>query len=147
MKHYEETLDKVSPVFYKSLQYMDYFDESGPSLYSYLHHEGVSGAYYLDFSIKNVYYIYIIEHAGYSDPFKGKIVSDRQMMLTKRDKNTRYLVSPVELIIDMIINNFRFENEFLDVKFSFSRNNMNCKNIFIALVGNDLYETLRASIR
>jgi len=144
MRPYETILSKVSPTFYKSLQYKEYFGESHKSVYSYLVYAKLPEAYTLYLPIKSIYYT--VER-DLSYPFEGKTESRKLITLTPINMNAQalyYVDTYVELIINMIINNFSFENVLFDQHLKFAEE---LNNIFIALVGRDIYETIRANIK
>jgi len=151
MRQYEQILDKISPTLYKTIQYHDYFYNNTNLSLSYLEHAEVSEVNYLYLPTKNIYYYYIIDKT-YSYPLKGWTESNSLITLATKDKMLKYsgvdLYSDVNLIsfiITLIINKFSFENEPLMVASHTS--NFGLKPLFIALVGEDMYETLRNNIK
>jgi len=137
MRHYEQVLDKIAPTFYKSIQYKVYFDNNNLGLVDpYLGHAKIYGIGYYPIYLPeaiNINYHYYLGHyyLGYAE----KTESGHIIMLTaKREISVIYKeVSLIELIINIVINN-SFKNE-------------DYLKLFIALVGKDMYETLRANIR
>jgi len=141
MKQYEAVLDKVSPTFYKSLQYYDYFNKS-TLITSYLDYAKVPRAYLYFYTLTNNIYYYII-YKDHTYPFEGKTAYGYITMVTTKDKMTIYdVISSTVFIVNMVINGFSFENEYLN-----SAKLMDFKTLFITLVGKDMYETLRANIK
>jgi len=150
MRHYEQILDKISPTLYKTLQYHDYFYNNTNLSLSYLEYAEVPEVNYLYLPTKNIFYYFIIEKT-HSYPLKGWTESNTLIALTTKDKVPIYsgvdLYSDVNLIsfiISLIINNFSFENAYV-MAASFTSGSL--KPLFIALVGEDMYETIRSSIR
>ena len=136
MTQYEQTLNKISPTFFKTIQYYYYFDNYLTSTISYLEHAKVPEVNYLYLPTKNNYYYYAII---------GMIANKDVIMLTTKDKKIIHgAVSLAEFIINLVINNFSFENEnIMSASFTTGR----LKPLFIALVGEDMYETLRQNIK
>jgi len=152
MKQYEQILDKVAPTFYKTIQYGYYSSSQINLYYSYLEHAKIGysylehakigyDTYYFRLPTKNIYYYYILWYTP-ADPLKS--ASKRMIALITKDKRPpEYDVFYAHsLIIDMILNNFSFENEHIP----YFRGSV-YKTLFIAMVGRDLYDTLRANIR
>ena len=147
MTRYEETLGKIAPVFYKLVQYGNYFAKSYESILSYLKQENFFDTYHYDLPTKNIYYYYINWNT-YFDPLWGKTSSERLIMLTtKYTKPKKYQVIYFdEFVVNMVINNFSFENNEYTLKQNFTVTGY-YKKVFIALVGRDTYETIRRNIR
>jgi len=147
MRHYEQILDKVAPTFYKSIQYYDYFNKSLGSITSYLRHIEVPDVYaFMSLPSENInYFYYGSKRIGYHHIVE-KTESKETIILSTKDKVKKLIelgvVSLDEFIVNMVINNFSFENDHIYVNSA-----ENYKAAFIALVGNDLYETIRANIR
>jgi len=151
MRPYEKTLNKISPTLYKTIQYHDYFYNNTNLSLSYLEHAEVSEVNYLYFPTKNIFYYFIIDKT-YSFPLNGLTESNTLITLATKDKMLKYsgvdLYSDVNLIsfiITLIINKFSFENEPLMVASHTS--NFGLKPLFIALVGRDMYDTIRTNIK
>jgi len=146
MKQYEQILDKIAPVFYKTIQYDDYFDNYLYIVDSYLDHVEMPNEYsYVELPRKNVFYYFHIIPDEYHI-ISENTTSGQRIILTKDNKQTEhYPFSLDEVIINMIINNFSFEKERIDAPYI--AYNKSFKTLFIALVGQDMYDTLRANIR
>ena len=175
MEHYEEILSKVSPIFYKTIQNTDIekivdfssnpfslshleptllllFDPYAFFMISYLKHsiyEELYHYYHINYSrFASDYYFSI--YKGYAEGFDRITSSNKIVFLTKKkyltdeiideglaDINKNYL--PM-FIVNMVINKFSRENIKLACKYR-------AKDLFIVLVGKDLYETLRQNIK
>jgi len=148
MTHYEQILDKIAPTFYKLAQYNEYFEKSQLLVHSYL---ASIKLFPIMLSLylpkKSNYYYFYIKYIPHYYPFLKKIVYKQTTMLVTNDKieDATNVIQLDELIVNMIINGFSAENEREIVEFN--DYHINPTNTFIALVGRDLYETLRASIR
>jgi len=156
MTHYEQILDKITPTFFKLEQYREYYDNHYTLMQSYLKYMKLPEVYHIYFIAKNIHYYFEVSYDEYT-PFwdkteSGKLTtlttteSGKLTTLTTKDMNikeTYVEMTFVEFIINMIINNFGFKNVYVYNLQSAGR----LDNIFIALVGKDLYETLRRNIR
>jgi len=135
MKPYDKILSKVSPTFFKRIQYREYFNNNRTLIDSYL----------ASAELHNVKYIYLPEKIHfhieyiYTYPFKGKI-SWQIVVLTTKGKTFSYNAPLDEIITSLIINNFNFE----EINYTSSPF---YKKLFIAAVGKDIYETIRANIK
>ena len=160
MMQYESVLNKISPMFYKLIQYREYFDKFNDIIPFYLLHaennvyELPPAVYRLMLPAKDIYY-YIIVHI--SPVFvRGEKVSDRKILLTTRDKMSTIYDDEVyldELIVNLIANNFSFENEdillkhYLDLRRWGVYTGYTYKKFFKLLVGKDTYDTIRKYIK
>jgi len=160
MKPYESVLNKVSPMFYKLIQYREYFDKFNVVIPFYLLYAEdnvyakAPAVYRLILPAKDIYY-YIIVHIS-SVFVRGEKVNDRKILLTTRDKMPTIYDNEVyldELIVNLIANNFSFENEdillkyYLDLRRWGVYTGYTYKKFFILLVGKDLYEAIRISVK
>jgi len=149
MKHYEQILSKVSPTFYKLIQYRDYFDKSTNLIFSYLRWSGAPEEHliYLYLNDINYYYYFNITEEYFSYPSKGKTKGVITITLTTKGKISAHLVTHLvtleEFIASLIINNFSFENEYEQYLSRIA----SFKDFFIYLVGKDIYETIRQNIK
>ena len=144
MKHYVSVLNKVSPLLYKHIKYYDYYDNNYTLVRSYLKSMNLPDVYHIHFEAKNIKYYFDIDTDEYS-PWEST-ASEKIMTLTAHDINTKmtfYYMTFVEFIVNMVINSFSFKNVY--VYNMQSAGGLN--NIFIALVGKDLYEAIRISIK
>ena len=131
MRQYEKTLSKITPTFYKLLQYGYYFE---PDIF----HK--SSEVYLLLPIKNMNYYFDISNYYYLYPYKEKMTYRKSielgMVIKGKSVDFNNIVTRVEFVVNMVINNFSFENYDKDFK-----------DLFIDLVGQDMYNTLKSTIR
>ena len=157
MRPYETILNKISPIFYKFLLYEEYIDNiarSGSLIESYLAaakiYPTISRLYTFYLPKKGNYYYYYIRHfASYFIKFRSldNMTYKKAVMLVTNDKvrEVAYTVYLDALIVNMILNKFSAENEREIEKFN--DRDINPTNTFIALVGRETYETIRANIK
>jgi len=145
MRPYEKILGKVSPVFYKFIQYYDYYYDNEILIKPYLEKfMNVPGIYNLHFSAKNIRYYFNVTEADIY-VFWNKIATEKIISLITGDVNTEQKIfSPfVEFIINMVINKFGFKDVYI-YNFAVAGS---LDNIFIALVGRSTYDTIRRNIK
>jgi len=146
---YEKILSKIAPTFYKTIQYIDYFDKSQRFIFSYLRWSGAPEEHQIYLRLENINYFYYFNFTkqSYYYPSKGKTIGVIVIMLTAKGKIPTHLVTHLvtleELIVNMIINNFSFENEYEQ----YSSRTASFKDFFIYLVGKDMYDTIRENIK
>jgi len=135
MTHYEEILDKIAPAFYKFTQYDNYFGKSLDSTLSYADVNKLI-TYSTILSRNKVHYAFAINKKPFNNTFYDtvKLGKSNAVALYSGDG---YL----EFITRMILNNFSFEDEII------SPYGKTAKDLFIKLVGKDLYDTLRSVIK
>jgi len=147
MRPYEQTLNKIAPVFYKFISYSRYFYEE--TYYStkidFLHYYLDTERYYLS---NKVSYLLLIKY---------KIISHnrpyvRYFIISLR-KSNGFMVDLTygftDFITTMIINKFSFENQKIvtSMKPWSLYTSFPSKDLFIRLVGKDTYETIRRNIK
>jgi len=135
MARYEQILNKISPVFYKFIRYQNYFI---PNLISsYLQSANAPNTLEVTISPINSYYFFYIHGIRYiknSNILEGKTTTDKLVMLTKIEKASYITLSIDEFLIDEIINKFSHLKSYTE-------------KIFIALIGKDTFEAIRANIK
>jgi len=147
-------LNKVSPLLYKLIQYELYFDSNENLIYSYLERAKLPKIHYVDIpldwldrkrfsmqAIENTKYYYSIGVFTYQ--IKGKELYIKTVGINEKPKLLTFYSNLSEFIVIMVINKFSLENEIIEPSSSIKR----YKDLFIALVGRDLYEALRISIK
>jgi len=144
MTQYEQILSKISPIFFKIEQYRDYYKKNFYLLQSYLPKAKFPIIYNVDIlgASKNVYYYY---DAGL---YKFEELSTNIEIITLATRNnvSIYTASRLdEFIINMVINDFSFENE--PIYDEYLKSVVDFKTLFIALVGKDMYDTIRENIK
>jgi len=149
MRHYETILSKITPTLYKLIQYEEYFDSECRSENEYIEKAKGFGFCGLYFPMQNIYYHFF----SYIPPYtfakrRSRLIKGYQTIIfnTKDKLEERFYNSSIslcELIVDLVINNFKFEDEHPTVPDL----SISLKDLFIALVGRDMYDTIRANIR
>jgi len=155
MKQYESVLNKVAPMFYKLANYQDYYEKNYYLFIdSFLGYTKTPEVYHLYILPRYSYYYFRIKKPFYrisdkniSAPYNIYIVSDiYTVSLTERKAQSRYdIVSHIELIVNAVINNFYVENKKLPAPYLVSAEGV--EKVFIKLVGKDLYDAIRISIK
>jgi len=161
MKPYEKILSKITPTFYKLKQYYEYFDNIDyPIITSYLSKAKLPKIYDVEFpldwldrkyfsmqAIENTKYYYYT--GAYPFEIKGKTLYMKRVTMNIKYKLNvkRSFVYLSEFIVNMIINNFSFENENIHDPSESSSYAKNYKDLFVGLVGRDMYETIRQNIK
>jgi len=154
MTQYEKTLSKISPTFYKFVSYDNYFFTStyAELLKSYLFETKLANTknivYLLPFLPISENYINYLFHSwrGHIERRQPKtvyFVITLDKISLHKDLNLLFYIS--DAVINMVINNFSFEKLKLSDKPTVT--NKTFKDLFIALVGRDMYETIRANIK
>ena len=135
MRQYEEILNKISPLFYKLASYDDYFGENLDSTLSYMDVNKLI-TYSTILSRNKVNYALAINKKPFNNTFyyKVKLGKSNAVALYSGD-------GYVEFITSIILNKFSFENEII------SPYGTTAKDLFIKLVGKDLYDAIRTSIK
>jgi len=137
MTQYEEILNKISPLFYKFVTYDDYFGENLDSTLSYMDVNKLI-TYSTILSRNKVNYALVIN----KKPFNNTYYHDNVIKLGKSNAVALYSGDGyVEFITSIILNKFSFENEII------SPYGTTAKDLFIKLVGKDLYDAIRTSIK
>ena len=144
MNNYEQILNKISPIFYKFVSYSDYFLNKELEMVNYFinfinyHLDSIRG-----YSSNKVSYSFIIVHDRVN-------ILDWYFIISLR-KSNEFMVDKlygfVGFITTMVINNFSFEN----IKIVDNAKPLYlfppARDLFISLVGKDLYEAIRISIK
>jgi hypothetical protein len=153
MTQYETILGKIAPVFYKFVQYEKYIKENIFFVFPYLFHLNLPGYSNSFFITEKIYYFYDSDNI-FPHYFFGKNVSSNILInfgIEKINKSARYFTYPTIIIVNMILNDFSFENERLFIIGQTSSNGLTShytvKDLFIAMVGKDTYETIRKNIK
>jgi len=160
MTRYEEILNKITPIFYKLLQYKkDLVSiEQGDLIDKYLEYANIPLINYFVLP-KTAYYVFF---AGYTYDIIKYPTGYLKVRLIPQYKlpvypNSRYVMDKdFDFIINIIINKFSFENEEINTKstdFVFESSyenvklNLDFKKYFVVLVGKDTYETIKKNIK
>jgi len=137
MRRYEGILNKIAPTFYKFARYDEDFGENLDSTLSYMDVNKLI-TYSTILSRNKVNYALAIN----KKPFNNTYYHDNVIKLGKSNAVPLYSGDGyVEFITSIILNKFSFENEII------SPYGTTAKDLFIALVGRDLYDAIRISIK
>ena len=146
MMHYEAVLNKVSPLLYKLLNYKMSITILIQIVLDYLKSFRVPQEIVVELPLAYVNYIYDIKFIESTSPLRGKTSSGYIMLLTKKDNISEFgHVIIDEFIVNMVINNFSFEK--LYITSGYTVYPQPYKDLFIALVGKDLYDAIRISVK
>jgi len=150
MTQYEKTLNKISPIFHKFITHNEYFLTMTGPFTAYLSKAGfysdISVSYpistnYIKNYINYLYYCKYILMDYKTRTFYPYIILGK----TSLYKKSNMFLSIPDVITNMIINNFSFEKlNFLE---DLETANKSLKDLFIALVGKDTYETIKNNIK
>ena len=147
MTKYEQILSKISPTFYKFFNYRRHFKDKASLVFLYLHKINFSpeGHYFapdipmIEIPIKT--FTYILELFNWLTLSLPAIALYESYRKDRYTKGNYIEFTYDEAIINLVINNFSFENlNIIDSPNTF-------KDLFIALMGVDIYETIRENIR
>jgi len=135
MTQYEKILNKISPVFYKFVQYDDYFGKNLDLTLSYMDVNKLI-TYSTILSRNKVNYALVINKKPFNNTFyhKVKLGKSNAVALYSGD-------GYVEFITSIILNKFSFEDTIV------SPYGTTAKELFIKLVGKDLYDAIRTNIK
>jgi len=144
MRPYEEILNKVSYVFYKFINYREYFNRNTGYEFSYLENAGNSS--------KSVYAapeIPITKAPTYflSIDRWGAVFSPTITLYEYYGIGKTIGVTHEEAIIDLVLNKFSFEKYSVINSLTYRRSPDTYKDLIIAAVGKDTYEAIRANIK
>ena len=149
MKQYEEILSKVSFVFYKFINYQDFYEKNYYSfIASFLGYTKTPEVYHLYILPRYSYFYFKIKKPFYRilDKNISALYDIYIVSLTERKAQSRYdVVSHIELITNAVINNFYVENKKLPAPYLVSAEGV--KKVFIKLVGMSTYDTIRGNIK
>ena len=143
MRPYEETLNKISPIFYKFISYSRNFLENRANILNFINYDFDVEHYY---SSNKVNYSLLI--------IRKSISHDRPYVwyfIISLRKSNGFMVDLTygftQFMTTMVINDFSFENQ----KIVASRRplyiSLPSKDLFIKLVGNDTYDAIRRNIK
>jgi len=154
MTQYEQILGKISPTFYKLIQYELYFFSNYDLIFSYLYRFKIPRHKYIHIPLNNLdqknYSMKSIENTKYpyyvtlhSFIINGKELDIRTIIMEKKYRfYSSYFTTYSEFIVSLIINKFSFENERIsNIPIT------TFKDLFVGLVGRDMYDTIRANIK
>jgi len=144
MRPYEQILSKVSYVFYKFINYREYFNINTGYEFSYLRNAGISSDSVYSLTeipiTKAPTYVLGIDRVGVR--FSPTITLYKDYRIGKNIG-----VTHEEAIVDLILNKFSFEKYSVINSLAYRRPPDTYKDLIIAAVGKDTYEAIRASIK
>jgi len=151
MRQYETILSKTAPIFYKFMRYRWYFNDNFSSILSYLEKIKFSSiSYYFAAdipTIKTPTYFLSIDRWGFEklDIYNKVIRYPAIKFYGSYLKGKFFEATYDESIVDLILNNFSFENERKD---HYNKEHPETfKDLIIAAVGRDTYDTIRRNIK
>jgi len=159
MRPYEEILSKIAPVFHKFLNYREYFNKSSNIIIQYLLYiqkrvnkkiPDIDALWLPDPNFPELGLHYFM-NAYRPRSFLKEITNSRTVVFTKASKLDKYdltlFIYIDQFVINLVINRFSFENEYPRINFFGTSADCTYKDLFVALVGIDTYETIRANIK
>ena len=149
MMQYEAVLNKIASMFYKLANYQDFYEKNYHLFIdSFLGYTKTPEVYHLYIMPRYSYYYLRIKKPFYRilDEIVSVLYDIYIVSLTEQKAQSRYdIVSHIELITNAVINNFYVENKKLPAPYLVSAEGID--KVFIKLVGKDLYEAIRSSIK
>jgi len=145
MRPYEETLNKISPVFYKLIRYREFRFNNIWFLEQYLSKAKLPRIDHVDVIdlLSDSSYFYSTGSLDFESSMHTEIVR-----ITTKDNVDIYADSYIDsFIVNMVINKFIFENKTISSWGGIDIYDNTYKDLFIALVGKDTYETIRANLK
>jgi len=145
MRPYEETLNKISPIFYKFIKYHDFTTDQEDLIISYLIYVEIPTEYDLTYvPLSSIYYYSSYRSTpiryglGVSYTYLERIILEKK----KLGIEPHDIATIDEQIVNLIINRLSYENEYIEAKLGLSY-----KKYVMALIGRDTYDTIRRNIR
>jgi len=143
MARYEQILNKISPIFYKLTEsHMLRLPYNYRLLTAYLAAKHLPDTR-IEFEIeelRNIFYIFGIRP---TDFFKYKKPDFFLVTLETKNYAYQYYIDVAELIANLILNKFIFENEIIRE----ATPPITFKDYVKAFIGNGLYDAIRSSIK
>ena len=145
MRHYESVLNKIAPMFYKLTWYHGFTVDQTELVESYLTHINIPAEYYLVFApLSSKYYCFLYSgiQIRYAHGIKSLNIKSIELKEKEAGIDEETLAYADEIIINTVINSFSYEYEYIDEELG-----LTYKKFVTALVGKDLYEAIRISIK
>jgi len=152
-------LNKVSSMFYKLIQYREYFNESSDIIFQYLLYiqkrvnkkiPDIDALWLPDPNFPELGLHYFM-NAYRPRSFLKEITNSRTVVFTKASKLDKYdlilFIYIDQFVINLVINRFSFENEYPRINFFGTPADCTYKDLFMALIGKDTYEAIRTNIK
>jgi len=142
---YDKILSKIAPTFYKLIKYHDFTTDQEDLITPYLIYVEIPTEYdlaYLPLSSTYYYSSYHFTSIRYGLGIDYGNVE--RIILKKKEEGigSDDLATVDEQIINLIINRFSYENEYIEAKLGLSY-----KKYVIAMIGKDMYDTIRSNIK
>jgi len=144
LSKYEGILDKIAPTLYKFSQYAKYFRSNHISVNNFLNFYADISGYY---SSNKISYALIEKNKVINYDGLPYIV---YLTISLSELNGFVFDQNYGLngfITTMVINNFSFEDKKLIIRRAPLYLSIPAKDLFVRVVGQDMYETLRANTR
>jgi hypothetical protein len=158
MIQYEDILNKIAPVFHKFINYREYFHESLNFIVQYLLYiqkrvdkkiPDIFALWLPDPNFPELGLHYFMSAYLSKRLLKNKTTNSRTVVFTKASNLDKYdvilFIYIDQFVINLVINKLSFENQHPRI-FGTSAD-CTYKDLFIALVGKDTYDTIRRYIR
>ena len=143
MTRYEQTLNKIAPTFFKTIQYAKYFRSNQTPVNNFINfYENISEYY----SSNKTSYALIVgdRRIYYNEPH----IFYYTISLSKLNGFVFDVIYGLtSFITTMVINNFSFENKKIVASRPPLYLSLPVKDLFIRLVGKDMYDTIRENIK
>jgi len=159
MIQYEQTLNKVAPIFYKVINYREHFNKSSNIIIQYLVYiqkrvnkkiPDIDALWLPDPNFPELGLHYFMS-AYLPRSFSKEITNSRIVVFTKASKLDKYdlilFIYIDQFVINLVINRFSFENEYPHINFFGTPADCTYKDLFMALIGKDTYEAIRTNIK
>jgi len=138
-------LNKIAPMFYKLTWYHGFTVDQTELVESYLTHINIPAEYYLVFApLSSKYYCFLYSGIQIRYAYGIKSLNIKSIELKEKEAgiDEETLAYADEIIINTVINRFSYEYEYIDEELG-----LTYKKFVTALVGKDLYEAIRSSIK
>ena len=154
MRPYEAILNKIAPTFYRLAKYYDYFYENRNEINFYLYDFKIIDVYMVSFYHNfdfDYFYSSSFIYPNLRDSSKNEITRSIVVRLMPKNKIDEELINshilhPDEVLVNTVLNKFSFENNRMR-RAKLGLINVTYKDLIIALVGKDMYETIRNNIK
>ena len=151
MRSYDKILSKIAPTFYKFVNYREYFYEKRQYIDSYLVKANMH--VFSGIEIEDTYVDYYFS-ASRNTYVASQILSSKEIKYAKIDlfySGWRgdvgfegYTYGFIDFIVTLILNDFQsIGKKLLDVH----ETNFTAYDLFVLLVGQDMYETLKNNVK
>ena len=152
MTQYEEILSKIAPIFYKLTWYHGFTVDHTELVKSYLARINIPDEYDLVFvPLSSKYYCFLYSGIQIRYGLGIKSLDIKSIELKEKELGIEEgnLAYADEIIINIIINRFSFEYEYIDTVTFYKTEELGLsyKKYIMALIGRDTYDTIRRNIK